>query len=86
MHWSTVPCGVGHAQNAYGLPVDLLVPLRQILAPCLQVGAAVPDASETGVGGKETGGVVLGVELVVDKGSTVYACAIFLLVAAICVE
>lgn len=51
----------------------LLTPLRQILAPCLHVGAAVPDASETGVGGEESGGVVLGVELGVDKGATVYA-------------
>ena len=70
MHWSGVPCGVGHAQNAYGFPVVLLVPLRKILAPCLHVGAAVPDASETWLGGEESGGVVLVVELGVDKGAT----------------
>ena len=54
-------------------------------APCLHVGAAVPDASETGVGGEETGGIVFVVELVVDKGATLYAAASILLVAAICV-
>jgi len=42
-----------------------------IRAPCLHVGAAVPERSETGVGGKEGEGVVLGVELDVDKGIAV---------------
>ncbi len=54
-------------------------------APCLHVGAAVPDASDTGVGGKEDGGVVFVVEFVVDKGATLYAAASILFVAAICV-
>jgi hypothetical protein len=78
-----VPCGDGHAQNAYGLPVFLLTPLRQMRAPCLHTGAAVPDASDTGVGGNETGGVVLVVEPVVDKGATLYAAPSILLVATI---
>ena len=85
MHCSGVPCGVGHAQNAYGLPVVLLVPLLKIRAPCLHVGAAVPDTSDTGLGGEESGGVVFVVEFVVDKGATLYAAASILLVAAICV-
>jgi len=54
-------------------------------APCLHVGAAVPDASDTGVGGEETGGLVLVVESVVDKGATLYAAPNSLLVATICV-
>ena len=52
-------------------------------APCLHVGAAVPDASDTGVGGNETGGFVFVVEPVVDKGATLYAAAIILFVATI---
>jgi len=54
-------------------------------APCLHVGAAVPDASDTGVGGEETGGLVLVVESVVDKGATLYAAPIILLTDTICV-
>jgi hypothetical protein len=54
-------------------------------APCLHVGAAVPDASETGLGGDDSGGFVFVVEFVVDKGSTLYAAPIILLVDAICV-
>jgi len=44
------------------------MPERYILAPCLQVGDAVPEASETGVGGEDGGGVVFVVEVGVDKG------------------
>jgi hypothetical protein len=52
----------------------------------LHVGDAVPDTSETCVGGEESGGVVLVVEDGVDKGATLYAPAINLAVAAIWVE
>ena len=55
-------------------------------APCLHVGAAVPDASDTGVGGNDTGGFVFVVEPVVDKGATLYAAPSILFVAAICDE
>ena len=54
-------------------------------APCLHVGAAVPDTSDTGVGGEETGGLVLAVESVVDKGATLYAAPSILLTDTICV-
>lgn len=66
-----MPCGDGHAQNAYGFPLALLIPSRQIRGPCLHTGDAVPDAGDTWVGGEDTKGFVPIVELVVDKGASV---------------
>jgi hypothetical protein len=67
----------------------LLTPWRKIRAPCTQVGLLNPPVGDAvgAWGADENGaGVVSCVEAPVDKGSTVYAAATALDVAAICVE
>jgi hypothetical protein len=52
----------------------------------MQVGEAVPDTGDTGLGVEESKGTVLVVELEVDKGFNLYCKPIFCPVAAIWVE
>lgn len=52
----------------------------------MQVGDAVPEVGDTGLGVDESNGTVFVVELDVDKGLSLYCNAIFCCVAAIWVE